>query len=125
MKYNKPIIISSTDLSEGVYTASGSCYTTTAKICQSPCCGRGNYKIQIDGHHNGNHTSSEQILVISFNQPVTYHKHCGRELLEGNGTNTLTIKLKYWQNPTDNIGFGDLTVKSEAGLKIISAKIYD
>lgn len=126
MNYNKPDIIVNIDLAEGVFAASGAkCYTTTAKIHQTPCYGDGYYKIQVDGHHNGDHTNSEQTLVITFNQPVTYKKHCGRELIDGDGTCTLTIRLKYWQNPTDNIGFGDLVVKSTQGLSIVSAEIYD
>lgn len=65
-----------------------------------------------------------QVLTISFNQNVTYVSG-GAGLISGNGTPTLKVKLSYHQNPTDNIGFGDLVVTSDAGLSISSVSITD
>lgn len=125
MTYEKPVITPSENLAEGVYAASGSkCYTVVAKITQRPELGRDDYRIQIDAHHQGDHNKSSQILVISFNQSVTYINSPG-SLIDGNGTNTLTIKLNYWQNPNDNIGFGDLIVQSANGLIITKVYMYD
>lgn len=124
--YKKPVISIDNGLAEGVYAASG-CYTTSSSIHQRPETGRGDYHIQIDGIHHADHTKNAQTLKVTFNQPVTYVS-CnanGASYLSGNGTNTISISLGYHQNPTDNIGFGDLVVTSESGLEIVSAVISD
>ena len=125
MKYTKPIIVSSVDMAEGIYADSGStCYTTTAKIHQVPEIGRGDYRIQVDARHHGDHTKEKQRLIITFNQAVIY-KWGGSCLISGDNTPTLEIQLQYHQNPNDNIGFGDLIVESDPGLSIFSADVYD
>ena len=132
---SKPMIQAVDDLAEGVYMASGDdmtaqgdgCYTTTAYIHQWPETGRDDYRIQVDAHHNADHNSKSQQLEISFNQPVTF-KSCnasGASLAGGNGTNTLLINLTYWNNHTDNIGFGDFVVESDAGLSITGVVMHD
>ena len=118
-KYVKPVI----SLAEGVYAASG-CYTASAYIHQTPENGRGDYRIQVNGKHNADHTKEAQVLTISFNQNVTYVSG-GAGLISGNETTTLKVKLAYHQNPTDNIGFGDLVVTSDAGLAITGVSITD
>ena len=40
-------------------------------------------------------------------------------------TDLCKVKLSYHQNPTDNIGFGDLVVTSDAGLAITGVSITD
>lgn len=125
--YNKPLILANDDLAEGVYADSGTCYTTTAYIHQTPETGRGDYRIQVDAHHNAEHTNEWQKLYISFNQPVTY-KSCnanGASLERGDGTSSLVIGMSYWQNGSDNIGFGDLVVESELGLSITGVRVTD
>lgn len=123
--YIKPTIITNTELIEGVYLNSGdSCYTTTANIHQRPEIGRGDYRIQINGKHNADHSCDNQILTISFNQNVVY-KNSNGQLIDGSNTITLKIRLSYHNNPTDNIGFGDLIVESEQGLAIIGVSISD
>ena len=125
VKYSKPMVTVDQGLAEGVYAASGTgCYTVTAKIHQTPQTGRGDYRIQVNGHHNADHTKESQVLTISFNQNVTYVSG-GAGLSSGDGTPTLTIRLSYHQNPTDNIGFGDLVVTSDAGLSITGVSISD
>ena len=124
--YKKPVISIDNGLAEGVYAASG-CYTANAHIHQTPEIGRPDYRIQINGIHKSDHTKDAQILTISFNQPVNYVDFSanGASLVSGNGTNTLVISLSYHQNPSDNIGAGDLVVTSEAGLSISSISITD
>lgn len=125
--YSKPTITIDNGLAEGVYAASGAeagCYDASAYIHQTPETGRGDYRIQVNGKHNANHTKEAQVLTISFNQNVTYVSG-GAGLISGNGTPTLKINLSYHQNPTDNIGFGDLIVTSEAGLAITGVSITD
>ncbi len=121
--YSKPVVTIDNGLAEGVYAASG-CYTADAYISQTPETGRGDYRIQVNGKHNADHTKEEQILTISFNQNVTYVSG-GESLISGSGTPTLQVKLKYHQNPSDNIGFGDLIVTADAGLAITGVSITD
>lgn len=127
-KYERPVVKIDAGLAEGVYAASGTgCYTTTAYIHQVPQTGRGDYRIQVNGQHHADHTRDAQILTISFNQPVTYQS-CngnGASLSSGNGSNTLVINLGYHQNPSDNIGIGDLIVTADAGLAITGVSITD
>lgn len=124
-KYVKPVVEIDSEMAEGVYAASGAgCYTASASIHQTPQTGRGDYRIQVNGQHRSDHTKETQVLTISFNQNVTYVSG-GAGLISGNGTPTLTIRLSYHQNPTDNIGFGDLVVTSDAGLSITGVSIID
>lgn len=122
-EYAKPVVTVDNGLAEGVYAASG-CYTASAYIHQAPQTGRGDYRIQVNGKHSSNHTREAQVLTISFNQNVTYVSG-GKELISGDGTVTLKVKLGYHQNSTDNIGFGDLVVTSDAGLAITGVSITD
>ena len=127
MGYEKPIILDENDIGEGIFTASGnigSCYTVSAYIHQIPETGRGDYRIQVDAHHNADHTKTTQYLTISFNQNVIFKSSQG-SVLSGSGTNTLKIHLSYYQNPTDNIGFGDLVVESDPGLAITGVFMTD
>ena len=124
-QYSKPRVSIDNGLAEGVYAASGAgCYEASAYIHQTPQTGRGDYRIQVNGRHNADHTKESQVLTISFNQNVTYVSG-GAGLISGDGTPTLTIRLSYHQNPTDNIGLGDLVVTSDAGLSIAGVSISD
>lgn len=128
VKYSKPMVTVDQGLAEGVYAASGAgCYTASAYIHQTNETGRHDYRIQVNGQHHADHTKKAQILTISFNLPVTYVS-CngnGASLQSGDGTNTLVINLGYQQNPTDNIGFGDLVVTADSGLAITGVSITD
>ena len=121
--YRKPIILTNDSLFEGVYVASG-CYTATAYIHQTPETGRGDYRIQVNGKHDADHTKETQWLHITFNMPVVYGSSNGT-LESGNNTNTLVIRYNYHQNPTDNIGLGDLVVNADQGLSVTSVSITD
>lgn len=125
--YKKPVIVANNNLSEGVYLASGAgCYTVDANIIsQTPAEGRKNYVIQINATHNADHTRDAQTLYISFNQPVTHVSFSNGNLVGGNNSSTLAYSMSYHQNPTDRIGFGDLTVESADGLTITSVQITD
>lgn len=91
--YTKPIVTIDSGMAEGVYAASG-CYTASAYIHQTPENGRGDYRIQVNGKHNADHTKEAQVLTISFNQNVTYVSG-GAGLISGNETTTLKVKLAY------------------------------
>lgn len=127
-KYERPVIIKNEELAEGVYAASGAsvadCYSASCSIHQRPENGRGDYRIQMnavhaaaDGHHSG-----KQTFIISFNQPVEYVYSNGT-LSSGDGTGTLSIDFEYHNNGYDNIGAGDLVVKSEQGLAITGVSV--
>lgn len=129
-KYEKPLLAANEGLAEGVYAASGDagsgnnddCYRVTASIHQKPETGRNDYRIQVDGAHAAadGHHSGEQHLFLSFNQSVTYSSSNG-ELVSGDGTSCIEIKYNYHNNGNDNIGLGDVVVKSEAGLSVAKA----
>ena len=129
---SNPMIQAVDDLAEGVYMASGDdmtgqsdgCYTAEAYIHQTPQTGRGDYRIQVNGKHNADHTKETQWLHISFNIPVKYSSSQGT-LESGDGTTTLVIRYKYHQNPTDNIGLGDLYVTADQGLAVNHVSITD
>lgn len=127
--YVKPVMLDNEEVFEGVYAASGAgdgadCYTVTAYIHQTPETGRGDYRIQVNGVHaaaNGHH-SGEQVLTLSFNQPVEYSSSNGT-LVSGSGTATINIKYNYHNNGNDNIGLGDVVVTSDDGLAITGAML--
>ena len=122
-KYVKPVISLDEGMAEGIYAASG-CYTVTTNIHQKPETGRGDYRIQVNGVHAADHTKKAQTLTITFNQEVTYSSSNGTLVGSNTGT-TISIGYTYHQNPTDNIGLGDLVVVSDPGLEVVSAKITD
>lgn len=121
--YTKPRIILTDDMAEGVYVASG-CYTATANIHQRPETGRGDYRIQINGKHDADHANETQWLHITFNNPVVY-KGSGGTIEGAESGLTLTVRFNYHQNPTDNIGLGDLIVEADEGLAVVSVSITD
>ena len=74
-EYMKPVLLTSDELAEGVYLASGDgsgCYTTTAYIHQTPQTGRGDYRIQVNAVHNADHTKEAQQLNISLISRLRY-----------------------------------------------------
>lgn len=121
--YEKPSVIQNGSFTEGVYMASG-CYTANAYIHQTPETGRETYVIQVNGKHDATHTVDKQTLTISFNQNVKHIRSQGN-LVSGDGSNTLVIDYGYHNNPTDNIGLGDLEVSAGEGLEITSVSITD
>ncbi|MCD8014034.1 MAG: hypothetical protein LUG99_12835 [Lachnospiraceae bacterium] len=122
-RYARPVVLANDEISEGVYTASGTdCYTVTYNIHQTPETGRGDYRIQINGTHSATHHSTAQTLVITFNQAVTYVSSNG-SLASGDGTATLYVDYAYHNNGSDNIGLGDLVVEADQGLAVTNAYI--
>ncbi len=129
--YEKPIILRSDELAEGIYLASGvgpgggstggtDCYTVSGEIKQTPQQGRENYCIQFDAVHAADHHSTGQVLVVSFNQPVTYVSSKGT-LSGGDGTSTLRIDYSYHSNFEENVGLGDVYVSAGDGLALTGA----
>ncbi len=121
--YEKPVVLVNDEIAEGVYMASGDCYTVTYKIHQAPQMGRINYRIQFDARHDADHHSTQQTLKITFNQPVDFDS-CNGICTSGSGTNTLLIDFVYHNNNTDNIGLGELSVLANEGLDVTSVVLY-
>ncbi len=126
--YEKPIILANSELSEGIFAASGmyggsDCYTTNAYIHQTPETGRGDYRIQVDGHHSdmADHSTDSQVLTVVFNQPVVYNGTSS--VANGDGTYSIYVDYSYHNNPNDNIGLGELIVESDPGLTIVGANL--
>ncbi|MCH5342950.1 MAG: hypothetical protein J1E64_02845 [Acetatifactor sp.] len=128
--YEKPIVLMNDEVSEGVYAASGAgaggdCYTVTAYIHQKPETGREDYRIQVDATHAAKdlHHSTEQVLTLYFNQPVTFSfcSDSNATLSGGNGTSALDITYNYHNNANDHIGLGDVVVTSADGLAVTGA----
>lgn len=122
--YTKPIIVKNDELAEGVYAASGECYSVNFNIHQKPEIGRGDYRIQVNGVHAAadGHHSGEQVLTINFNIPVIY-KGSNGTLVGGDGTNAISIKYNYHNNQNDNIGLGDVIVESDVGLAVVGGNL--
>lgn len=128
--YVKPVVLSNDELAEGVYAASGvgsECYYPTAYIHMTPEAGRDNYCIQANTVHNAvdGHHSTEQVLTIYFNQPVTFEwcSSSNAVYTSGNGTAALVLTYNYHANANENFGLGDIYVKSEDGLTVTGAKL--
>lgn len=130
--YEKPIVLANSELSEGVYAASGTyggsdCYTPNAYITQTPDTGRENYCIQVNGSHaagDGGHTTDSQTLVMTFNQPVEYVSSNGSNVRLSPDGCTLYIDYTYHSNSSDNIGLGDVYVKSAGeGLAVTGTEL--
>ena len=102
------------------------CYTCNAHINQRPEVGRDDYRIQVNAQHHGDHTCNEQILTMVFNHPATFI-NCSNGSLHGpNNKSEIKVKLRYHNNPNDNIGMGDFTVKSNhKDLQIVRCFIND
>ena len=123
-KYEKPVVMINEESAEGVYAASGDCYTVTANIVQWPELGKDYYTIQMDGIHaaTDGHHSSERVVKVVFNQIVTY-KDSNAASVSGSGSNTLYLTYQqgngsYHNNAEDTLGLGNLEVISDAGLSI-------
>ena len=119
INYERPVVLTNDDISEGVYAASGAgggedCYTVSAYIHQTPETGRGDFRIQVNGVHaagNGHHSGAQQ-LILSFNQAVTY-KGSNGSLAGGDGTSSITISYNYHNNQYDNIGLVDVIFEAD------------
>lgn len=128
MNYEKPVVLANEDVAEGVYAASGTgggenCYTVGAYITQTPQTGNERYTIHVDGQHNSStHHSTGQVLVLSFNMPVTYNWSNGT-CVGGDGTAELRISYSYHNNGVDNIGLGDVYVVAGDGLSVTSSRL--
>lgn len=123
--YEKPIVLANSELSEGVYAASGTYgfNNASAYIHQDPTAARTDYRLQVDAWQKDGQESNRQTVTLTFNQPVTITQAGGQggNVISGNGTNTVTIEYTYHQNSTEGFGFGDLYLTSEEGLEVLGA----
>lgn len=124
-KYEKPVVVVSDELSEGVYAASGAgCYDVTATINQENQNGRMDYRIIVDAVHNADHVCERQLLTVTFDIPVTYSFSNGT--LQGSATgNTIVVAYTYHNNPSDRIRLADLIVTCDKYPQIVNVKLED
>lgn len=123
--YVKPVVLGNSEMSEGVYAASGSCYTVRAEIKQWPAEGRGDYRIQLDADHDAadNHHSMVRKIQITFNMPVEFSYCNEASACTGSGSNTLVLTFSHHNNGYEpGIGLGGLVVIAESGLAINSVQ---
>ena len=98
-EYMKPVLLTSDELAEGVYLASGDgsgCYTTTAYIHQTPQTGRGDYRIQVNAVHNADHTKEAQQLNLVITASAKSIRSCFGSVSVGMTSSKIVafIKLK-------------------------------
>ena len=121
--YVSPVIFDNEELAEGVYaTGSGAgigCYNIKITEHQKPETGRGDFRFQVDAHHSADHNGNRQIMVITFNQnDVEYQSSSGSVLAGYTSGKVIKIEYAYTQNPTDNIGLGNIVVTANVGVSI-------
>ena len=108
-KYEKPMALVNNDLAESVYMASGeasnTCYSPTVTPDQTPAPGRNTYTFRIRAPHNGDHTTNQQEVIISFNEPVTFIRAENNQCISGDNSTTLHISCNRFNNGTDNFEF--------------------
>lgn len=132
--YVKPVVIDNAEVFEGVYAASGDCYSVTWDIHQTPQEGRGDYRIQFNATHGPDgptdHHSTGQVLTVNFNMPVTYvgceaanAAECTPTLIGGGEGNTINVNFQYHANQSEYHGLGDLIVTADAGLAVVGASL--
>ena len=103
-----------------------SCYSCSARINQRPETGRDDFRIQINAQHHGDHSCDQQTLTVVFNYPVNFIGCSNGSLSSSNNSTKIQVKLRYHNNPNDNIGMGDFIVKSaHHDLQIVSCYIND
>ena len=103
-----------------------SCYSCSAKINQRPETGRDDFRIQINAQHHGDHSCDEQILTMVFNYPVNFISCSNGSINSSNNSTRIQVKLRYHNNPNDNIVMGDFIVKSSHNdLQIVNCFIND
>ena len=115
--YEKPVVLVNEELAEGVYAASG-CYTTTNSKHQVIENGRINYIFQIDAVHDAEHMRYKQRWTVTFSQIVESVPQCFGDNITGIGTNVIQFYTYYTQNPTDNIGAGQMTVTTPGDIDV-------
>ena len=126
--YVKPVVLENDEMFEGVYAASGDCYTVRAWVIQEPATGFDYYVVKATAEHRTDkHHSTEQVLTLTFNAPVTY-EYCNSanadvSALVSSGS-TISIRFNYHANATEDHGLADIYVKSAAaGLEVTGATL--
>lgn len=124
--YEKPIVLANSELSEGVYAASGpyqatgsDCYKAGANTTQAPEYGRGSFCLHVDGKHNSvdgdGHATDSQTLVLTLSNPVEVVASQGKNVTVSPDGYTVYIDYSYHNNSSDNIGLSDVYVRTKDG----------
>lgn len=89
-EYLKPVVLENEELSEGVYAASGDCWTVDVTLAQPDAGGYANFRVNAVHSTTAQHISTDTTIVIVFNQPVTNATFEGFDVSISGNTVTLT-----------------------------------
>lgn len=102
--YEKPMILANEELAEGVYAASG-CLRASVTLSSTDTNGAANkarFDVRLDHSSEDAHISQKQKVVIKFSTPVRVTETGGSNVVDGDGTDTVTLVFaSYLQNYTD------------------------
>lgn len=120
--YEKPVVLANNEMSEGVYAASGDCYTCEASVNQAPELGQDCYVVRVKLVHNATdgHHSNTRRVTINFDQVVTYVKATSCSLYAGDNSTSLTVQTVHHNNASETIELTDLYIKSSIAPSINS-----
>lgn len=112
--YEKPVVLANNEMSEGVYAASGDCYTCSATVNQAPELGQDCYVVRVKLIHNAadGHHSNTRRVTIKFLQNVTFKQAGTCTLYSGDGTPSLTVETVHHNNASETIELVDLYIES-------------
>ncbi|MCQ2539981.1 MAG: hypothetical protein MJ114_05975 [Acetatifactor sp.] len=109
--YMKPMVVANDELAEGVYLASGDCWTVSCRKDQNDAGGYCTFRIQCNHNTNQQHISKATTVTLVFDQPITgaeyegfqvsvsgnvvtcYREQLGDSYLSGDNFNSL---VKIW-----------------------------
>lgn len=126
--YEKPILVKTEQMSEGVYLASGAsgCWTFTYRKTGNdvPSEGQGQ-EFQIDGSHNNpEHHLAYPVITLTFNQTITSVSSTSGYATSCSG-NTVTVGCNIGtSNSTENLGFAIRVVSASAADLQITGLTY-
>ncbi len=121
--YEKPIVLANSELSEGVFAASGGFtgygdgYNLTLNSHQTPETGRNDYRYNFNVSYasDSDQGNTNHILTIEFNQPVDITSVGNNGRIVSNVNGVVQIEYTTPGNSSENIGLGDLIVQPTNG----------
>lgn len=89
-KYLKPIVLVNEDLAEGVYAASGDCWSVEVTSAQDDAGGYHNFRVHAVHSASAEHISSKTVITVVFSDIVTAATFEGFDVSVSGNTVTLT-----------------------------------
>ena len=88
-KYEKPVVLINEEWAEGVYAASGECWTVSVTMSQPDAGGYARFRVKASDPNAG-HISDKTVITINFNKAVTSAKFEGFSVSCNGSVVTLT-----------------------------------